>query len=73
MWTRKFWKGLLERGIKTFAQSAAALLVVNAATPLDVNWTTVAAVAGLAAGISALTSIGSLPVGEPDSASAVEQ
>jgi hypothetical protein len=59
MFTLTFWKAAVERSVKTFAQSAAALLVANATGLLDVDYAAVASVAGLAALVSVLTSIGS--------------
>lgn len=57
MWTGTFWKNLLERMIKTFAQAAAALLTGEGLGLLDINWTNLLSVAGLAALYSLLTSI----------------
>lgn len=71
MWTRTFWKQALERCIKTAAQAAAALLTANGTGLTDVNWGTVASVAGLAALASLLTSLVTSGVGEKDSPSAV--
>lgn len=54
-----------ERLIKTFAQTAAALITSDKVLGiLDINWTTVLSVAGLAAIYSLLTSIGSAPIGD---------
>ena len=58
MFTLAFWKATFERGVKTLAQSAAALLVGDGLGLLTVDWVTVGSVAGLAAVISVLTSIG---------------
>lgn len=59
MWTVLFWKAVAERAIKTFAQGAVALLVGDGIGITDVNWATVASVAGLAAIASVLTSVAS--------------
>lgn len=61
MWTKTFWAQSTERMIKTFAQAAIALLSGNGLGLLDINWKHVASVAGLAAVVSLLTSIGSYP------------
>ncbi len=58
IWTAPFWKATAERGIKTLAQSAAALLVGDGLGVLTVDWVTVGSVASLAALISVLTSVG---------------
>lgn len=59
MFTKHFWVDSLERAVKTFAQAAVALLTAGATGLLDVDWTQIASVAGLAAVVSVLTSIGS--------------
>ena len=61
MFTRSFWKATAERAIKTFAQTLAALLV---AMPIGVGLMGVdfagfLGIAGLAALVSVLTSVGS--------------
>jgi len=64
MWTRAFWLQVIERSIKTFAQSAAALLTADGLGLLDVDWAAVGSVSGMAALVSALTSLGSAPFGD---------
>lgn len=71
MFTRNFVRQAIERAVKTAAQSALALLVVGGGL-LDVDWTQVASVAGLAAVASVLTSVVGAGVGQPDSPSLVE-
>lgn len=58
MFTKMFWLAALERALKTFAQTAAALLVANGAGLLSTDWVAVASVAGMAAVVSVLTSVG---------------
>lgn len=65
MFTLAFAKASLERMIKTFAQSLAALLVADGTGLLDTAWETSLSVAGMAAVVSLLTSVGSGAVGEP--------
>lgn len=60
--TAAFWTAAAERALKTFAQTAVALLGVDTFGLLDVDWTTTASAAGLAALISLLTSIGTAGV-----------
>ncbi len=71
IFTRSFAKDVAERSVKTFAQVLAAMLGANATGILDADWTSSLSVAGLAAVVSILTSIGSGYVGD-DSASLVD-
>lgn len=60
IWTGAFWKAAVERAAKTFAQTLAALLVIDPVLGvLDIDWGQAFSVAGLAAAVSLLTSIGS--------------
>lgn len=59
IWTVEFWKAATERGIKTFAQTAAALAVGAGTGLIDTDWLSLASVSGMAALVSLLTSIGS--------------
>lgn len=70
MRTSKFWKDAAERALKTFAQSAVAILALSTGL-IDVSWVHAASVAGLAALVSLLTSVGSAGVGSSESASLV--
>ena len=65
MWTAEFWKATAERSVKTFAQTAAALLVAAGTGLLDSDWQTTGSVAGMAALLSVLTSVGSSSFGHP--------
>lgn len=56
-------KATTERAVKTFCQSAVALITANATGLLDVDWAQLASVSGLAALVSVLTSIASAPFG----------
>ena len=62
MWTLPFWKAVLERAIKTFAQVLASLLIGDEVGIFDIDWFHVLAVAVLAAAISVLTSVASCAV-----------
>lgn len=58
----KLWcKAAVIRALKTVAQSAVALIGTGAVGIIDVNWLTIASVAGLAGVVSILTSIAGLP------------
>ena len=59
MFTAAFAKASLERAIKTFCQALVALLIADGTTLLTTDWGDRCAVAGMAALISILTSIGS--------------
>jgi hypothetical protein len=72
MWTARFWKGTLERAIKTFAQAEIALMSGDGLGLLDIDWNTAASVGALAALLSLLTSLLSLGIGPQNSASLVE-
>lgn len=52
----KFWKAALIRSLRTFAQTAIAV-IGTAAVLEDVRWWTVASAAALAAVLSLLTSV----------------
>lgn len=64
-----FWRDALERTVRTFAQSLAALLVASGAGLLDAPWQTSLSVAGMSAAVALLTAIGGATVGDPSSAS----
>lgn len=68
---KDFWVDALERAIKTFCQTLAATLTVSTTEILNIDWTGALAVAGLAALVSVLTSVGSYKLGEEGTASAV--
>lgn len=69
MWTKLFWKATAERAIKTFAQAAVAFLASDIAGILEIDWEKAASVSGLAALLSVLTSIASVPAGDNNSPS----
>lgn len=55
--TTAFWKATFERAVRTFAQSALALMAGDGIGILDVDWGEVASVGGLAAVAAVLTAI----------------
>ena len=63
IYTGGFWKAASERAIKTAAQSLVAMWGVGQTSLLTVDWQQAAAVAGMAALLSLLTSIASNQVG----------
>lgn len=58
IWTKSFWKGAAERGIKTFFQAGVAAVGTSAVLLGDVNFGVVASTAALATILSVATSIG---------------
>jgi len=58
LWTRAFWKGAAERGIKTGAQTLAAYFVIGTTGVLDFEWVAALSITGAAIIASLLTSIG---------------
>lgn len=58
MWTKTFALAVIERAVKTFAQAAAALLTASGIGLLDADWLQILSVAGMAAVVSVLTSVG---------------
>lgn len=67
-----FVKDLVERAVKTFAQTALTVLGANQLDVLSVDWQTVLGLGGGAAFVSVLTSLASLKFGDTGTASAVE-
>lgn len=68
MWSKKFWLEALERAVKTFAQTLVGLIIGDAA--IDHVYATITAklgMAGMAAGVSLLTSIAGTQVGANNS------
>ena len=59
MWTKAFWQSVAERAIKTFAQSAASILISAGVGLLAADWVGCVSAAGMAMLISVLTSIAS--------------
>lgn len=57
---KKWWKAAGVRALKTFAQTAVAMITVGSAVT-DVNWIAVLSVSATAAVASLLTSIAGLP------------
>lgn len=63
MLTKAFAKAMLERAIKTFAQTLVAMFSGQAVGVLDVDWGKAASIAGMAALLSVLTSVASTSFG----------
>jgi hypothetical protein len=71
MFTKSFVLQLVERAIKTFAQTLVALAGASQMDWLSLDWMQLAATAAIAAGLSILTSIASDKIGPTDSPSMV--
>jgi hypothetical protein len=71
MFTKVFILQLVERAIKTFAQTLVALAGASQMDWLSLDWVQLAATAAIAAGLSVLTSIASDRFGPIDSPSIV--
>lgn len=73
MWTRKFWKDVAERAVKSAAQALLMLLVGDQAfNAWRADWAMASGVAAGAVVLSVLTSIVSSWVGDSSSASMVD-
>lgn len=64
MFTLAFWRAVLERAVKTCAQSLAALLVADGTDLLTTDWGGRLSVAGMASVVSVLTSLASSQLGD---------
>ena len=74
IFTTQFLLAAAERGIKTVAQTAAALIVAAGVGLLNADWVAIGSVAGMAGLVSILTSVGSGAItGDGPSLGDVEQ
>lgn len=67
-----FWNATIERAIRTFAQTLAALIGAGAINVIDIDWPANLGIAATAALLSVLTSIAASGVGEPGPAFGTE-
>lgn len=72
MFTKTFLRQLVERAIKTFAQTLVALAGASQMDWLNLDWQHLTATAAIAAGLSVLTSIASDKIGPADTPSTVD-
>ena len=66
MFRISFWSYSGERAIKTFAQTAIAMIGTNSVGLFDLNWTSILGVSGTAALLSILTSIVAVKTTNPN-------
>lgn len=66
MFTKHFLKQLAERAVRTFAQTTVALAGASQMDWLSLDWPHLIATAGIAAILSALSSVAAAPFGPPD-------
>lgn len=72
MWTSSFWKATAERAIKTFAQTLVASGIVVGVAGWD-KWSAALIAAAIAAGLSVITSVASVGLGDKGTPSLVSE
>ncbi len=72
MWTKGFWKQAAERAVKSAAQALLGMWALDGFNVLHADWRLAAGVAGGACVLSALTSIVTSGIGQPNDPSAVK-
>lgn len=73
MWTKNFWKQAAERAVKSAAQSLLGLWALDGFNILNADFGLAGGVAAGAAVLSVLTSVVSLPFGQPSDPSVVNR
>jgi hypothetical protein len=73
MWTKNFWKQTAERAVKSAAQSLLGLWALDGFNILNADFGLAGGVAAGAAVLSVLTSVVSLPFGQPSDPSVVNR
>lgn len=66
--TGSFWSDAIERAVRTAAQAALGIVGAGTLGVLDVEWSVVGSVSGLAAVVSLLTSFAAGSTGDPTTA-----
>lgn len=69
MWQMTFWKDALERAVKSAAQAALLTYGGNAFDVWSLDWKTALGVVASGAGLSLLSSLGSVAIGNSGTAS----
>lgn len=71
MFTKLFWKGALERAIRTFCQTLVAVVGAAQFDWMSADWQSLLVTSAVAAGLSVLTSIASANIGDKGTPSVV--
>ena len=71
MWTRTFWRRTAERAVKSAAQGWILAIGTDQFGWVSLDWAKIAAVGGILALLSVLTSIVSAPIGDGEDPSVV--
>ena len=71
MWSSSFWKATAERALKTFAQTLVASGIVAGVAGWD-KWQAALIAAAIAAGLSIITSVASIGLGDKGTPSLVK-
>ena len=69
MFTQTFWKSAIERAIRTFCQTLVAVAGASQFDWMSADWQTLVATSAVAAGLSVLTSVAGVNVGDKGSTS----
>jgi ammonia channel protein AmtB len=69
MFTQTFWKSAVERAIRTFCQTLVAVVGASRFDWMSADWQPLLITSGIAAGLSVLTSIAGVNIGDKGSAS----
>jgi ammonia channel protein AmtB len=69
MFTQTFWKSAIERAIRTFCQTLVAVVGASQFDWMSADWQSLLVTSGIAAGLSVLTSVAGVNIGDKGSAS----
>jgi len=69
MFTQTFWKSAIERAIRTFCQTLVAVVGASQFDWMSADWQSLLVTSGIAAGLSVLTSVAGVNIGDKGSTS----
>lgn len=72
MFSKSFWKGAVERAIRTFCQTLVAVVGAAQFDWMSADWQSLLVTSAVAAGLSVLTSIAAANVGDKGTPSVIE-